>query len=265
MKYLKNHFSLILALVSILFSIEIFLMFNKIVNKYSQKIASNYSIVVVSKEKLKNLDIRDLKNVELIDVSKNLEKLQKNLKILDATKLKEQLPYFYKLHFKKVLSPGEIEEVTNYLKKNKNILKIESFRATQNRIYNLLLLIKTISIIFMGITLFISFLLILKQMEVWKLEHYERMYIMELFGASFLLKSGVLLKIAIIDSFISVVIIGVILYFIFDSSIYLNLLQQLDIIITNNISNDLLMFLLISLSITIIATMVVILSKKESK
>ena len=38
MKYLKNHLFLIFALVSILFSIETYMIFNKIVSEYENKI-----------------------------------------------------------------------------------------------------------------------------------------------------------------------------------------------------------------------------------
>ena len=56
----------------------------------------------------------------------------------------------------------------------------------------------------MIISTIIGFMLIIKQLEVWKLEHNERMYIMELFGAPFWFRGLALFKIAIIDSIISI-------------------------------------------------------------
>jgi cell division transport system permease protein len=263
MNYLKNHLSLILALISILFSIEVYFIFNKIVTNYSQKIANNYNIIVVSNKPINNLKLHNISKIEPINIENSLQNLKQNLQGFDIKKLKSELPYFYKLHFYKFPTPTEIEELTIQLKKIPFIKKIETFRANQNRIYNLLILTKTISIIFMNIILFISFLLILKQMEVWKLEHSERMYIMDLFGAPFLLKSGVLLRLTIIDSIISVIIIGIIITFISHSNLYQNILNQLGITININIIKDLALFLAISIVVSIISTIIVILSKKS--
>jgi len=263
MNYLKSHISLILALVSILFSIEVYFIFNKIVTKYSQKIANNYTVIVVSEKPLKNLKLKEISKIEPINIENSLKNLKQNLQGFDINKLKSELPYFYKLHFSKFPTPNEITNLTIELKKIPTIKKIETFRANQNRIYNLLVLTKTISVIFMAIILFISFLLILKQMQVWKLEHNERMYIMDLFGAPFLLRSGVLLKLAIFDSIISVVIIGIIMSFILNSNLYQSILDQLGITITVNIFTDLALFFGISIVVSIISTIIVIISKKS--
>jgi len=263
MNYLKNHLSLILALVSILFSIEVYFIFNKIVANYSQKIANNYTVIVVSEKPLKNIISKEISKIEPINIEDSLQNLKQNLQGFDINRLKSELPYFYKLHFSKFPTPNEIEQLTIKLKKIPSIKKIETFRANQNRIYNLLILIKMISIIFMAIILFISFLLILKQMEVWKLEHSERIYIMDLFGAPFLLKSGVLLRLAIVDSIISVLIIGIIFIFILNSNLYQNILNQLGITININIIKNLALFFGISIIVSIISAMIVIFSKKS--
>jgi len=263
MNYLKNHLSLILALVSILFSIEVYFIFNKIVDNYSQKIANNYTVIVVSEKPLKNIISKEISKIEPINIEDSLQNLKQNLQGFDINRLKSELPYFYKLHFSKFPTPNEIEQLTIKLKKIPSIKKIETFRANQNRIYNLLILIKMIPIIFMAIILFISFLLILKQMEVWKLEHSERIYIMDLFGAPFLLKSGVLLRLAIVDSIISVLIIGIIFIFILNSNLYQNILNQLGITININIIKNLALFFGISIIVSIISAIIVIFSKKS--
>jgi cell division transport system permease protein len=263
MNYLKNHLSLILAFVSILFSIEVYVIVNKIVTNYSQKIANNYTVIVVSTLPIKALNLKYVSDIEEINVEKSLNNLKQNLQGFDIKKLKSELPYFYKLHFSKFPTPSEIEELANRLKKIPSIKKVETFRANQNRIYNLLILAKIVSMIFMTIILFISFLLILKQMKVWKLEHSERMYIMELFGAPFLLKSGVLLRMAIVDSILSVIIIGIILEFILSSDLYQNILNQLGITINLDISIHLFLFFIFSIAVSIISIMIVILAKKS--
>ena len=115
----------------------------------------------------------------------------------------------------------------------------------------------------MSVVLFISTLLIVKQLEVWKLEHNERMYIMELFGAPFGLKSAILLKIAFTDAFISIALMAGIIGYIFNSSIYLHLINQLQINIDISFFKDMLILSSISFSIAFISTMIVILSRKK--
>jgi cell division transport system permease protein len=117
----------------------------------------------------------------------------------------------------------------------------------------------------MIIILFISFLLIIKQMQVWKLEHSESMYIMELFGAPFWLRSVKLLKLAVIDSILAVIMIYFILFYISNSEIYLDILSQLGIKIDVNIVSDILKMLLISFTISMISTLIVINSKRSNR
>jgi len=89
------------------------------------------------------------------------------------------------------------------------------------------------------------------------------MYIMELFGAPFWFKSMMLLKLAIIDSIISIIMIFFIIEYILNSEIYQNLLTQLSITINVNIIKDLSIFFLIALVISLCATFIVILTKKD--
>jgi len=263
MKYLKNHIFLIFALVSILFSIETYLVFNKIVSTYEEKIAKNYTMIIVSKTKLDDFTFKNVSKITQIDIEDSLSNIQKQLKNFDIDKLKDKLPYFYKVHFKKFPTPIELKEIETELLSNPDIKKVESFKQNQNQTYNLLLMIKLITTIFMVIILFISFLLIVKQLEVWKFEHSERMYIMELFGAPFWFRSAILLKLAIIDSILSIGIIFGIIEYIINSDMYRNLLSQLQIEVNINIFQDLLIFLSISLGISLIATFIVIFSKKD--
>ena len=263
MKYLKNHIFLIFALVSILFSIETYLVFNKIVSTYEEKIAKNYTMIIVSKTKLDDLKFKNVSKITQIDIQNSLSNIQKQLKNFDINKIKEKLPYFYKVHFNKYPTPLEISELEKTLLKNPNIKRVESFRQNQNQTYNLLLMIKLITSIFMIIILFISFLLIVKQLEVWKFEHSERMYIMELFGAPFWFRSAILLKLAIIDSLLSIAIIFGIIEYVINSDMYQKLLSQLQISVDISIFQDLAMFLVISLVISLLATFIVIFSKKD--
>ena len=265
MKYVRNHIFLIFALVSILFSMEIYSLFNKIVKSYEQKILKNYTIIVVSKEKLNNLKLDNIANIEQINISKSLKNLDTQLKSfnLDVNKIKQTLPYFYKLHLKYFPTPASLDNLEKTLLKNPAIKRVESFRQNQNQIYNLLVIIKLVAAIFMFIILFISFLLIIKQLEVWRFEHSERMYIMELFGAPFWFRSAILIKLAFVDSLLSIGFIFIIIEWLQNSSMYENLLSQLGISVDINIFYDLSIFFLISLAISIFASVSVVLMKKD--
>ena len=264
MKYLKSHILLIFALVSILFSIESYWVINKIVNKYEYKIAKNYTILVVSKTPIEKINIDEISKVEPINIDKNLQKL-KRFNNLDLDKIKKSLPYFYKLYFKRFPTPNELKNIETKLLSNPNIKRVESFRINQHQIYNLLYIIKIIITIFMSVILFISTLLIIKQLEVWKLEHSERMYIMELFGAPLGLKSAILLRIAFVDAFFSIFLIGVIVKYILDSNVYIKLINQLNINIEISFFKDMLILSAISFLIAFVSTMIVIFSQKEIK
>ena len=52
----------------------------------------------------------------------------------------------------------------------------------------------------------VSLFLIIKQMEIWKYAHKQRMQVMEIFGAPLMLRSGVLFKVAIMDAFIATIL-----------------------------------------------------------
>ena len=76
MKYLKNHIFLIFALVSILFSIETYFVFNKIVSTYEEKIVKNYTMLIVSKTKIDKLDFKNISKIEQIDIKDSLDKVK---------------------------------------------------------------------------------------------------------------------------------------------------------------------------------------------
>jgi len=265
MKYLRNHIFLIFALVSILFSMEIYFLFNKIVKTYEEKIVKNYTVIVVSKKKLDNLKLENVSNIEQINITNSLKNLDSQLKSfnLDVNKIKNTLPYFYKLHLKNFPTPNSLDKLEKTLLKNPDIKRVESFRQNQNQIYNLLLIIKLVAGIFMLIILFISMLLIIKQLEVWKFEHSQRMYIMELFGAPFWFRSAILIRLAVVDSIISIALIFGIIEYLLSSEMYQRLLYQLGINVDINIFYDLSLFFFISLAISIFASVSVVLMKKD--
>jgi cell division transport system permease protein len=50
MKSIKNHFSLVVALFSILFSIQMFILIDRSIDAYKENLAKNYSVIVVVKK-----------------------------------------------------------------------------------------------------------------------------------------------------------------------------------------------------------------------
>jgi cell division transport system permease protein len=261
MNSLKSHISLILALVSILFSMFLFITFSDILKKYQNNIVSNYSIAVVSDKPIKKLNIKEIKSIQPIDINSYIQKLKKNFPNIDFNKI--QFPYFYSIKLKTLPSPNRLKEIENSLYAMPFIKRVLTYRSSQTKIYNLLFLLKIISNLFMFIIAMLGFLLIVKQLEVWKFEHSERMYIMELFGAPFWFKGAAIFKIAFIDSFISFLITAGIIYYFNNNLIFKEIIKDLSIEFSINYIHILSTLFIISLIISIISSFIVILGNKR--
>lgn len=261
MNSLKSHISLILALVSILFSIFLFTTFSKILNKYQNNIVNNYSIAIVSNKPVEKLNIPEIKNIKPIKINSYIEKLKSNFPNIDFKNIK--FPYFYSIKLKTLPSPSRLKEIENSLYALPYIKRVLTYRSSQTKIYNLLFLLKILSNLFMVIIAVLGFLLIVKQLEVWKFEHSERMYIMELFGAPFWFKGAAIFKISFIDSFISFLITAGIIYYFSNSIIFKEIIKDLSIEFSINYSDIFLKLFLISLIISIFSSLIVILGNKK--
>jgi cell division transport system permease protein len=236
-------------------------MFNSILKLYEKNIVDNYSLVVVSSSKIESLNNPLIASIKQIDISKQIEKMKKEYKNIDFSKI--TLPYFYRLKLKKFPSPNELNELTQYLKNKAFIKRVLTHSSSQSKIYNLLMLLKIITKTFMIITGVLGFLLIIKQLEVWKLSHSERMYIMELFGAPFWLKGAALFKIAIIDSFFAILITLGIIYLIANSAIFIQTIKNLNILYSIDYLKIAGILFIVSFSISLISSVLVVISKKE--
>ena len=98
--------------------------------------------------------------------------------------------------------------------KVKVIGKVETFGSSYSSSYKLFAFIKftlKLFIVFMGV---VSLFLIIKQMEIWKYAHKERMQVMEIFGAPLMLRSGILFKVAILDAFIATILTSAVFIYI---------------------------------------------------
>ncbi len=262
MNYLKSHIILISSLVSILISIYLFKSFDFILNKYKKNILSNYSIVVVSDKPIDTLKLSIIDKIEKIDISPEIESIKNRFKNLDLNNIK--LPYFYKLTLKRLPSPSELNTIKESLMTFPYIKRVLTHKNTQQKIFTLLMILNMITKAFMIVVSILGFLLILKQLEVWKLEHQETMYIMELFGAPFWFRGAPLLKMSFIDSIISIIITALIIKFINSSDTFIQTLKELNITFSSlNIATEIFILSIISISITFISSTIVILGKSK--
>ena len=261
MSSLKSHFTLISALISILISIFLFRLFNDILNQYQNNILSNYSIVVVSERKIVAPPIAEIGKVEKIDITKQLKYLQRKFENIKFSAIK--MPYFYRLKLKELPSPQKLNEIEQKLKALPYIKRVLTYRSSQTKIYNLLMLLKITSKVFMVIIAVLGFLLIIKQLEVWKLEHNERMYIMELFGAPFWFRGAALFKIAFIDSLIALAITFGLIIYAQKTSLFKAVMSDLNIQLSLNYQSEFLILLVVSFSIAFFSSIVVVIGRKK--
>ncbi|WP_456479234.1 hypothetical protein, partial [Nautilia sp.] len=208
-----------------------------------------------------HLDIKDIEKIEKIDISKQLEYMKKKFKNINLSAIK--MPYFYKLKLKTLPSPKQLNSIEETLKSYPYIKRILTYRSSQTKIYNLLMLLKITANVFMLIIAVLGFLLIIKQLEVWKLEHNERMYIMELFGAPFWFRGAALFKIAFIDSIMALGITAGIVYYIQNTILFKAVMNDLNIVPGLGLKNEFLILSVVGLSISLISSVVVVIGRKQ--
>jgi len=268
MKSFKNHLSLVIALLSILFSIQVFIIVDRSIDAYRQNLANNYSIIVVSQNtldektffKLSSM-IDDVNELSADNVIKRLNTgmNEKNIELLKLT-----LPKFYKLGLNIFPSPKEIKKLKKDLLKNKSITEIEDFSVNHDKTYRLLILFKNVISLFAVVVFVVTTLLIFKELRIWQFKHSERMNIMGLFGAPVWLRSAVLFRLAIVDAMIaSVIAIGLFAY-ISVSSLVRDMFSSVGIqIAVFNPINDSILLFISALTLSIILASLIVLGHKE--
>jgi cell division transport system permease protein len=207
MKSIKNHLSLVIALLSILFSIQIFIVVDRSITTYKHNLATNYAVVVVSQKKLDTKQLKQkntiIDTIEKLSPDSVIKKLNTGMSKKNIEFLKLTLPKFYKIKLTHFPSTTEVDKLTSNLKKDKNIKKIESFSNNHDTTYKLLVLFKTVISAFALVMIVVTILLIFKELRIWQFKHNERMNIMGLFGAPTWLRSAVLFRLAIVDALIA--------------------------------------------------------------
>ena len=268
MKSFKNHISLVIALLSILLSLQTFIVVDRAIDSYKSNLASNYSLVVVAKQTLKK-DILISKNTLINEINEItpdsvIKKLNSNITKKNIELLKLTLPKFYKLKLSHYPSPEEIHNLTKALLRDKAITKVETFSQTHDTTYKLLLLFKSVIAVFALCVAIVTVLLISKELKIWQFKHNERMSIMSLFGAPTWLRSAVLFRLAIVDALIASFITFIIFYYIASSSWVGEQLATIGInIVVFDKVNDSLSALAVSVILSVLLATFIVLGHKE--
>ena len=268
MKSFKNHISLVIALVSILFSLQVFTIIDRSIDAYKENLAQNYSLVVVSQKTLQKKELLDkittLASIEQLSPDNVIKKLNTGISKKNKELLKVTLPKFYKLKLKIYPTPLQLQKLKKQLLRYPYIAKVETFSNTHDTTYKLLLLFKNvISALALSIVL-VTILLIFKELRIWQFKHSERMNIMGLFGAPTWLRSAVLFRLAIVDALIAFGI-SFIIFSYFSSSAWVS--EQfanigISVIVFDKVYDSLIM-LGVSMIVSILLASFIVLGHKE--
>ncbi|BCX79748.1 cell division protein FtsX [Campylobacter sp. 19-13652] len=262
MRSIKNHLGFILPLVALLFAVQFSILADNILSEYKNLMSKDYNIVIVSSKKL---TIDDLKSsikealaLDEIDNDKIISKLNGEISSKNLGLLKNALPNFYSLKLNSFVNSKRLEGIRANLLKIDGVTQAETFLKTHDKIYKALELSRLLSLAFVVIIGAIGFLLILKQIRIWLYEHRERMQIMTLFGAGFILKSGILYRTAIVDSIMASLFVVASFYFAPEISSLKQILLELDLSMPKiDLVSDGLRLLGYSLGISIISVSLV--------
>ncbi|MBX7489918.1 FtsX-like permease family protein [Helicobacter turcicus] len=268
MNSLKNHLSLIIPLVALLFALESILLVNRTLRDYESKLGKNYAIILASK---KELSLESLRNkiteaqaLSPINAQIVLDRLKNNVSQANLILLKKSLPYFYSLTLNTYPSDARLIAIQKTLENFEEIVRIETFTKSHNQIYQLLLIINGSIMIFSSLIALISLLLMFKQIEIWKFQHIERMEIMTLFGAPLWMRSQILFRLACIDTILATLIVVGGLFYISQNPSLLIFFQELGL--NPEIFSpflDSIVLLLTGLTLSLISVWIVSLQQKD--
>jgi len=270
MKFIKNHLMFILPLMAILLGIEFYLVFDRTTDSYEKSLTEGYSMLVVthepvSLETLQGLNAhisssKKIKRESIVSeiaqgVSKNSEK-----EILEA------LPHFYTVHLDVYLNTSGLEKIKSDLEVHEKIKSVETFGNAYSSSYRLFSFIKLLLKVFIVFMAVVSLFLIIKQMEIWKYAHKQRMQVMEIFGAPLMLRSGILFKVAIMDALFATMLTS--LFFVYIKFMWAGN-SGIDMMMQNKEElfkvTDIAILLLVAILIVIIAVYAVVFSTKREQ
>ncbi len=207
MRWFKRYLSLLIPLIALLVGIESIVLVSRAVSKHEELVGKNYAIIVVSKSTLNTVEIKqkisEIDSINELDSSSVLNDINKQLDDPGIKGVKITLPYFYSLRLKSFPNQYKIKQIENDLSGIDDIIRIESFSKSHSQIYRLMILLKGCIFVLSSLIFVLSFLLMVKQIEVWRFEHSERMEIMSYLGAPSKFKNAPLYRLALIDSVLS--------------------------------------------------------------
>ncbi len=270
MKSLKNHISLIIALFTVLFAVQIYVAVDRTIAAYENRLKNDYSIIVVSNKTLSATEFKALDNIidrsESIPTDQVLERLKGEMSKKNLDLLKVTLPKFYRLYLNRFPTPDEINKLQSKLQKNPAIERVEGYAQTHDTVYKLMLLFKDVVQIFSIAIAAVTSMLILKEMRLWQFQHAERMNIMALFGAPVWLRSAVLFRLAIVDAIIATVFVCLAFFIIEEYGWMDRLLHTVGITIQLfDFINDGLRSLGIALGVSIVLTLTIVIGQTEEE
>jgi len=267
MKFIKNHLMFILPLMAILLGIEFYLVFDRTTNSYEKGLKEGYSMLVVTKKPMELSKFQTLNEhistAEKIKRESIISEVAKGVSQSSSKEILAALPYFYNLGLDSYLHTSGLEKIKKDLEADANIKKVETFGSSYNSSYKLFSFIKFILKIFIVFMAVVSLFLIIKQMEIWKYAHKERMQVMEIFGAPLMLRSGVLFRVAFVDAIFSTILVSAIFFY---TKFYWAAESGIDIMMQNQEAlfkySDIGILLASSILIVIIAVYTVVFSSK---
>ncbi len=268
MKFIRSHITFIFPMMIILLGIEFFLAFDRVTDSYEKNLKEKYSIFVVSNEPMTLENFKSLNshiNVsEEIDKEALAKRVSEGMSQSGSEEILKELPYFYNIRLDSYFDVSMLKSIKEDIEKSKKIKSVEMFGDSHSVSYRLFSFIKLTFKIFVVFMALVSFFLVIRQMEIWNYEHKERMRVMEIFGAPFMLRSGVLYRVAVVDAIISTLLTsGIFLYF----KYYWAQNSQINILMLRRDqffqSSDLLILLGTALTIVIFSVYFVVLGTKD--
>ena len=218
MKFIKNHLMFILPLMAILLGIEFYLVFERTTKSYEKNLTEGYTMLVVSKKPLKLSTFQKLNShivtATQIERSNIIKEVAKGISKSNSDAILKALPYFYNIGLDSYLHTNQLANIKEDLLAHKSIKKVETFGSSYNSSYRLFTFIKLVLKIFILFMVLVSLFLIIKQMEIWKYAHKERMQVMEIFGAPLMLRSGVLFRVSFVDAIFATILVSAVFFYI---------------------------------------------------
>ncbi len=241
---------------------------NRAVSKHENKLSDNYSIVIASQNAL-TLDkiqsfIREAKELKAVTPDYMMNELRKDLSRESIETLQRELPFFYSLKLSTFPDEERLQKINATLKKLNGVTKVESFSKSHSQVYKLLLIIKSSIVVFASLIAILSYILMIKQIEIWKFEHSDRMEIMAFLGAPAWMRNGILFRLAFIDSIISTIAIITGMTYIIHHNKMQEIMQTLEV--TSDIfriGSDFIILLFTSVLVSIVSVVFVIIKQKD--